>query len=43
MAKVKPNSYGAIKDVNPSDVLDFIRTGAKIIKDLLKPSDDKKK
>ena len=43
MSKVKLNSNGAVNDVNPSDVLDLIRTGAKILKDLLKPSDDKKK
>lgn len=43
MSKVKHNGKGAVKDVNLSDVLDLIRTGSKILKDLLKPSDDKKK
>ena len=43
MAKFKPNptKTGAVKDVDPIDVIDFVKLGVKIAKDLLKKSDKK--
>lgn len=39
---IKLNTPGAIKDVNLGDVVDIVKIGTKILKDLLKKGDDKK-
>lgn len=42
MAKIDVPGQGAVKDVDLGDVVDFVKTGAKILKDLLKKPADKK-
>lgn len=39
--KLAPTKMGAVNDVNPVEVIDFLKLGVKIAKDLLKKSDKK--
>lgn len=43
MAKIKPLGNEAVSDVKSSDVADLVTAAVRILKDLLKKSDDKKK